>query len=512
MNKTEKQFKKDFEFKIEKQDINLTFDTRQLEANYPKPKKKFPWKVVVPVGCSLATLGLIVAGCAAFINTFLMKDSGVQTKRMRLSMNEISIAKSNTFRPLNTVSYPDGTEPTKSMISEDEATAYNNFSNLTYHSLVKTGRKENMTYSPVGLYSVLNEIYGSISRENLAERFDTLLGLNEEQRVAFYKKVMMANSFADDESTIQLKNAAFFRSGYEYSTSYVEKLTKLYTMAYSCDFNNDGDVNKMLEWANDAVHAKGFINKDFLELDEKTMLVWFSTLFFKNAWESKYLSKENTKGDFYLANGDTKKVTYMHHSYFVPHYYDYGTYISVKDYYANGNASVTYIVPKDEKDDIFELTKNVNVFKENEDNKIVPECPEGEDEEYCHYAHNNIEVRLATPKFKNSIDFDFENSMVDLGLGDMFSPVYDSFHNAFTDSRLDGFKHYLGIMKQKNQVEFNEDGSVIRSLTVATMKAESGIQMDTDILQVKLNQPFIYIIRDINDTPIFVGHIDNPTY
>lgn len=506
MNKTEKQFKKDFESKIEKKDINLSFDTRQLEANNPKPKKKFPWKVVVPVGCSLATLGLIVAGCAAFVNAFLMKDSGVKTKRMRLSMNEISIAKSNTFRPLNTVSYPDGTKPTKSEISEDEATAYNNFSNLTYHSLVKTDRKENMTYSPVGLYSVLNEIYGSISRENLAERFDALLGLNEEQRVAFYKKVMMANSFADDESTIQLKNAAFFRSGYEYSTSYVEKLTKLYTMAYSCDFNNSKDVNKMVEWANDAVHAKGFIDKDFLELDAKTMLVWFSTLFFKNAWESKFLSKENTIGDFYLANGDTKKVTYMHHSYFVPHYYDYGTYISVKDYYANGNASVTYIVPKDEKDDIFELTKNVNVFEENEENKVVPSSDRFD------YPFAEIEVRLATPKFKNSIDFNFKNSMVDLGLGDMFSSDYDSFHNAFTDPRLDGFNHYLGIMKQKNEVEFNEDGSVIRSLTVATLKAESAAPIDTDILQVKLNQPFIYIIRDINDTPIFVGHIDNPTY
>ena len=35
--------------------------------------------------------------------------------------------------------------------------------------------------------------------------------------------------------------------------------------------------------------------------------------------------------------------------------------------------------------------------------------------------------------------------------------------------------------------------------------------MENDTLDVKLNQPFIYIIRDINGTPIFVGHVDNPT-
>jgi hypothetical protein len=35
--------------------------------------------------------------------------------------------------------------------------------------------------------------------------------------------------------------------------------------------------------------------------------------------------------------------------------------------------------------------------------------------------------------------------------------------------------------------------------------------MNNDTLDVKLNQPVIYIIRDINGTPIFVAHVDNPT-
>ena len=511
MNKTEKQFKKDYESKIEKQDFDLTFDTRQLEANYPKPKKKFPWKVVIPVGCSLATLALIITGCVAFVNTFLMHDSGVQTKRMRLSMNEISIAKSNTFQPLNTVNYPDGTQPQKSDIIESENSAYNNFANLTYHSLVKTSKKDNMPYSPIGLYSVMNEMYGAISRDDLEERFDALLGLNEAQRVSFYNKVMLANSFADDENTIQLKNAAFFRSGYNYNNSYINKLTKLYTEAYSCDFNNSKDVNKMLEWVNEAVNAKNFIDKDFLEIDSKTMLYWFSTLYFKNAWYSKYLSKSNTENSFYLIDGSTKKTTFMHHSYFTDCYYDYDSYISFKDYYANGVGSVTYIVPKKYEDNIYELTKNVNIFEEKEENKIVPECDEDEDEAYCRFAHQ-IEVTLSTPKFKNKIDFEFNKTLEDLGLGDIFDPQYDSFHNAFNDSRLDGYQHYLGIFKQKNEVEFNEDGSVVRSLTVASMKAESAVRLESDVLVVKLDQPFIYIIRDINGIPIFVGHIDNPSY
>ena len=46
---------------------------------------------------------------------------------------------------------------------------------------------------------------------------------------------------------------------------------------------------------------------------------------------------------------------------------------------------------------------------------------------------------------------------------------------------------------------------------MATFGAGSAAPMENDTPDVKLNQPFIHIIRDINGTPIFVGHVDNPT-
>ena len=93
----------------------------------------------------------------------------------------------------------------------------------------------------------------------------------------------------------------------------------------------------------------------------------------------------------------------------------------------------------------------------------------------------------------------------------MFSDQVDSFHNAFKDEKLDGFNLYISVMKQRNEVEFNEDGSVVKSVSMAGIsKAESAMPGDFNTLDVDLNQPFIYIIRDINNTPIFVGHVDNP--
>ena len=89
---------------------------------------------------------------------------------------------------------------------------------------------------------------------------------------------------------------------------------------------------------------------------------------------------------------------------------------------------------------------------------------------------------------------------------------YDSFHNAFNDPITYDVNFYLEQVKQKNEVEFNEDGAIVRSLTMADMEGCTSAEPLNNVLDVKLNQPFIYIIRDCNYVPILVGHIDNPVY
>ena len=68
-------------------------------------------------------------------------------------------------------------------------------------------------------------------------------------------------------------------------------------------------------------------------------------------------------------------------------------------------------------------------------------------------------------------------------------------------------------IKQRNEVDFSEDGTVVKSLSMAELGikplSSSTIRIN-EVLDIKLNQPFIYIIRDINKNPIFVGHVDNP--
>ena len=442
---------------------------------------------------------LLLSTCASLASCYLFKtQKSVKAYKRSYTLNEIRVAEQNTFRKLNNVSYPNQAYPKSNELNDSEIEAYSLFSNKTYHALVDTSKDDNMSYATIGLYSLLNEMVGASSRDELKDQLNSLLGLNESYREAFYKKVMYANSFASENSSIQLKNAAFLNNSYLYNHDFVDYLSKLYCEAYQLSFKND--ASKMVEWVNQAVNDDNFIDEDYLEISKDSELFLFSTLYFKNMWQNKYLKENNLEDDFYLSNGSTTKATFMKHSYMVEGYFDYEKYISVRDYYQSG-ASITYLVPKNIGDDIFELTKDVNIFVNKLENYIKDES------EYSSW----YTVNLTTPKFTLKTDLNFKPSLTSLGFGDIFNPNIDSFKNAFNDENLVNYNIYADKMKQRNEVEFNEDGTIVKSLSTAHFgKASSAAPGLGNTLDVELNQPFIYIIRDVNNTPIFVGHVDNP--
>ena len=503
MNKIKKQFEEDFNKSI---NTDLSFDTNQLEDNAPKTKIRMsPFKkTMIIVSCSLAgVLALVVlVPLSAFLIASLKTDESFKSYRKNYAFNDVIIAESNTFKPLNSITYPNSDRPVKTTLDDEQINAYSNYSYKAYNAIISLPKSENFSFSLINLYAILNELEYAASDGDIKTTLNDLLGLNEENRVSFFDKTMKANFYANNNNTTQIKNSAFLTNRYEPNTDFISALSNLYCEAYQIDFSKES--KKMVEWVNEAVDDSKFINEEFLELDEQTVFYLFSTLYFKNAWANKYVNEDNIKDYFYLNKEDTVKTTFMKHSYYVDYYYDYGDYISVTDRYASGG-SVTYIVPKNVEDNIYKLTKNQNIFLENEEKAIY-----GSPLPYDETRKGEIRVNLTMPKFSNSCEFKLNEMLSNLGLSNAFNSFYDSFSKAFTtESCSDNI--YLQTVKQKNEVTFNEDGTVVKSVSMAAAGAMSAAPRKDDTIDVTLNQPFIYIIKDVNDTPIFVGHLDNPT-
>jgi serine protease inhibitor len=99
---------------------------------------------------------------------------------------------------------------------------------------------------------------------------------------------------------------------------------------------------------------------------------------------------------------------------------------------------------------------------------------------------------------------DFKPSLESLGLGSLFSSDENNLNEMFASSPVNS---YIKQIKQKNEVSFTIDGTKIKSLAIA---GGSSAAPAKGTLEVKLNQPFIYVIRDSTNIPLYIGHFDNP--
>ena len=67
---------------------------------------------------------------------------------------------------------------------------------------------------------------------------------------------------------------------------------------------------------------------------------------------------------------------------------------------------------------------------------------------------------------------------------------------------------YLSYTKQKTVVSFDEDGSVVKSVTMSMENA--GKAIGEHGYHVTLNQPFVYCIKDTQGLPLVIGSVIDP--
>ena len=452
-----------------------------LQREEPKSKKCTKRKIFIIVALSIIFVFiLIIIYFIFFWGKHIVEEKNVKEKNF--SKKEMEIARYNTVIKLNNIIFP----TSKSNESYSEEELYN-FYNFTYYFFKNIDYRD---FSPIGLYSVLINIYMAISDKEQSELLNNILGSNNEERIKFYSKIFNNNYFQNSDGEIKISNGAFYNSDIvKENQAFIEQMSKTYTECYKLSYNKD--FNFINEWISKTLKDdKGSFG---LNLDDKENIVilFFSNLYYKQKWKNKFSDSETYKDFFYIDNNNKKEVAFMKHTYYANDYYDYDKYISFYDYYTN-NYLIQYIVPKSIKDNILSLINDKNFIYENEI-----------------YKKDGIYITLSVPKFKIDNDIDFIPIMEKIGLDKLFNSLYSTINNPFI-TRND-YNYYLGIFSQKNQVELNEDGTTIKSKTLVSSMVIS-TSIDPMDVEVKLNQPFIFIIRDINLLPIFIGYIKEPNY
>lgn len=467
--------KQDLESKL---DINLSFDMSKLELNEKRVIN--PRRIIKYTSLALAS-SLLIAFMVPIISMLDVDTTYNEVKR-RYSLNEIEILNNTSFKKMNEIKYPSSKREIYG-VSEEYKNALNNFTYNVYNEL----DKDNISFSPLGLYSNLNIISLASENEEVLKQFDDVLGLNKEKRKDNFKNMYRSNFFANEDGTLQMYNAVFQSNKWKYNEDFINDLSEYYTESYVLDFDDNSDVNKMLNWIDSTLNENKFLSKKDLEINELTALYFFTSIYFNNEWNKRYLSKDNYRDDFYNLDGSKVTKEYMNHVVKTP-VYIYDDYISVYDSYKN-NMSIQYIIPKEIDSNIFDLVNNVNFLKEDESK-----------------LNESYFIDLSVPKFGFESFINFNEIIKSIGLDKLFND--NSLNRAFEYVDENGFS--LEYIKQKNKVEFNEKGTVVKSFTISMgAKGTSMSPLDTYTLEVKLNSPFIYVIRDVNNLPLYIGNVSN---
>ncbi len=434
-----------------------------------------------------AVLLCVIGGIALVSLPILLSHSRTEESfknyRKKYSLDEWKTIETSSFLPLNEVEYPEE-EYRKEEVEDRYRTAVDDFALKIYNRL--SPQKSNFSFSPLSLYANLDTISLTSSDEVATSEFDSLLGLPFEIRNENFFKMYRTDWYLNENGSMKMHNGVFFTDKYRVNGSVVDKLTARYAEAYQMDFLNETAIENMLSWVDNKMGKTGFIDEKELDIDKKTALMYLTTLYFSNRWHSVFNASMNYTDLFYGAEKN-EQVTYMQHTY-VGNIYDYGDYISFYDMYSNG-AKIKYLIPKSLDDDIDSLIEDVRFLRE--------------DEETTPYSKI---IDLSVPKFTSEVQCDFTETLKAEGLTRVFDDNYPSLNDAFVDA--DDVNVYLEYVRQKNRISFDEDGTKIESLTFSMGGMKSTSVIDEETIEIKLNQPFVYIIYDSNDLPIYIGKVD----
>jgi len=353
----------------------------------------------------------------------------------------------------------------------------------------------NLFYSPHSISVALAMTYAGARSQTAEQMAATVQFLLEQERLhpAFnWLDVELAQRGEGAEGKdgegfrLNIVNAIWGQKDYSFLPAFLDVLAQNYGAGLRIlDFTNETEKSRLAinQWVSDQTEGR---IEDLIPqgaIDAWTRLVLTNAIYFNAAWEYPFDENVTADGPFYLLDGGQVTVPMMKQAESFG-YTDGEGFQAVELSYDGGELSMVILLPE---------VGHFQAFEEGLEAPQVDDIIGG-----LHVAH----VTLAMPKFEFDSEFSLKDTLADMDMAIAFSGAAD-FSGMTGASDL-----YISEVLHKAFVSLDEAGTEAAAATAVVMK-ETG--MPTELVEVTIDRPFIFLIRDIETGAILlVGRVINP--
>ncbi|MBN2561178.1 MAG: serpin family protein [Phycisphaerae bacterium] len=360
-----------------------------------------------------------------------------------------------------------------------------------------TGNR-NVLYSPYSISQALAMTYAGARNRTAQQMAGTLrFSLGQEELHPAFRALDLelrtrgegARGRDGQAFKLHIANAIWSQEGFRFLDSFLDVLKENYGAGLRLvDFREGYEGARMTinNWVTDETEGK---IKDLFPrgtLTEKTRLVLTNAIYFNATWLLPFKERNTRDDDFYLLDGQRVRVPMM--SQTASFGYAEGSGVqAVELRYDGGEMSMIVLLPK---------AGRFKSFEESLHAKQVASILAGLD-----YA----KVELTMPRFKYESQFGLNAALAKMGMPDAFLDCADfSGMTGKRDLKIDHVVHKAYIL-------VDESGTEAAAATGVAMCEITSMQPKKPPIIVKVDRPFVYLIRDIKTGAIlFVGRVMDP--
>lgn len=362
------------------------------------------------------------------------------------------------------------------------------FSSATSQVLSGSGG-ENVAFSPLNLYFAL-AVTAELSGGN--PQILQLLNADGVDSLRSQSFCLWNATYRDQNNQCLLANSLWLDKDLSYNQDTMDILAdRYYTSVYQGDFGTNRTNRDIANWLGGQTGGILKDATDRISLDPDTVFALYATIYYQAKWSSEFKNSQNTEGTFYGAQGDVT-CTFMNKNRMTGNYMwgeSFGAVtISLKD------GSRMWLILPDEDKTVDQVLASDDLWFTMFGGQIE------EDLENSKYMFINLSV----PKFDIQSGGDLKADLRALGV----TEVFDRDTADFTAIYDDGGDVWLTAVNQATRVAIDEKG--VTAASYIEIPGAGAAAPPEEVIDFVLDRPFIFLVTNMNDLPLFAGVVNEP--